>query len=67
MPLPRHVSGLTCTCRRRARPSAGRRHGKLVLLRVDAAAMHAAGLAFFRTPNGVWLTEHVPVEYLASE
>ena len=45
----------------------GRRHGKLVLLRIDAAGMHAAGLAFFRTPNGVWLTDHVPVEYLAFE
>ena len=42
----------------------GRRHGKLALLRVDAGRMHAAGLPFFRTPNGVWLTEHVPVEYL---
>ena len=45
----------------------GRRHGKLVLLRVDAAAMHAAGLAFFRTPNGVWLTDHVPVRYVTFE
>lgn len=43
----------------------GRRHGKLALLRVDAGRMHRAGRPFFRTPNGVWLTEHVPVEYLS--
>jgi putative RNA 2'-phosphotransferase len=42
----------------------GRRHGKLALLRVDAGRMHRGGIPFFRTPNGVWLTGHVPVEYL---
>jgi hypothetical protein len=27
---------------------------------VDAAAMHAAGHAFYQAANGVWLTDHVP-------
>ena len=43
----------------------GRRHGKLVLLQVDAGRMHGDGYAFFKTPNGVWLVDRVPVQYLA--
>jgi putative RNA 2'-phosphotransferase len=38
----------------------GARRGQPVILRIDAAGAHAAGLAFFRAANGVWLTEHVP-------
>ncbi|HSO32681.1 MAG TPA: RNA 2'-phosphotransferase [Labilithrix sp.] len=43
---------------------AQRRAGPHVILRVRAAAMHAAGRRFFRSENGVWLTAHVPAEYL---
>ncbi|WP_187428232.1 putative RNA 2'-phosphotransferase [Roseobacter fucihabitans] len=42
----------------------GQRHGKPTVLRVGAAAMHAAGHAFYRTDNGVWLTDSVPPPYL---
>lgn len=42
----------------------GARHGKLAILIVDTAAMHAQGLLFYRSDNGVWLTEHVPTEFL---
>ena len=42
----------------------GARHGRPVLFRVDAAAMHAAGHTFYRSENGVWLTEAVPAEFL---
>ena len=42
----------------------GRRHGRLVLLTVAAGRMHRAGFEFFLTPNGVWLTDNVPPEYL---
>ena len=42
----------------------GQRHGRLVLLEVRSGPMHRDGLAFYRTPNGVWLTDHVPVQYL---
>ncbi|MCU0446937.1 MAG: RNA 2'-phosphotransferase [Microscillaceae bacterium] len=42
----------------------GARHGKPVVLRVDAQRMNAQGLAFFQSENGVWLTEYVPVAYL---
>lgn len=43
----------------------GQRHGKPVVLRVDAAAMHQAGRAFYLSANQVWLTEAVPPQYLA--
>jgi putative RNA 2'-phosphotransferase len=42
----------------------GARRGKGVVLRVDAAAMQADGMAFFVTENQVWLTEAVPPRYL---
>jgi len=42
----------------------GVRHGRLVLLIVRAAAMHAAGHAFFRSANGVWLTDRVPPAFI---
>jgi putative RNA 2'-phosphotransferase len=44
----------------------GSRHGKPVVLEVDAAAMYRDGLAFYRADNGVWLTDAVPASYLGS-
>jgi putative RNA 2'-phosphotransferase len=46
--------------------SVGSRHGRPTVLRIDAARMHAAGHRFFRSANGVWLTDAVPAEYLGS-
>lgn len=40
------------------------RHGKPVLLAVDARSMHGEGRQFFVTGNDVWLTEHVPPQHL---
>ncbi len=42
----------------------GNRHGKPFVFTVRSGAMHAAGHAFFLSENGVWLTEHVPPEFL---
>jgi len=42
----------------------GQRHGSPVVLRVDAAKMHEAGHVFYRSLNGVWLTQTVPAEFL---
>lgn len=42
----------------------GQRHGKPVVLVVRAGAMHQAGHVFYRSENGVWLTEAVPPGYL---
>jgi putative RNA 2'-phosphotransferase len=35
-----------------------------VVLVVKAGEMQAAGFAFYRSANGVWLTDRVPSEYL---
>jgi putative RNA 2'-phosphotransferase len=43
-----------------------RRGGAVVILTVDAASMARAGFEFFRSDNGVWLTDEVPPEYLLS-
>lgn len=42
----------------------GKRHGRLVLLRVHSGAMHQDGIAFYLSTNGVWLVEAVPSHYL---
>lgn len=42
----------------------GQRHGKPVVLTVNAGAMHRDGFQFFLAKNGVWLTESVPPQYL---
>lgn len=42
----------------------GARHGRPVVLTVRADAMVTAGHAFFRSDNGVWLTDHVPTTFL---
>jgi putative RNA 2'-phosphotransferase len=42
----------------------GQRHGKPVILTVKAGSMEQAGFVFYLSANGVWLTEHVPVQYL---
>ncbi len=45
----------------------GQRHGKPVILLVDAVNLHAEGRPFYRADNGVWLTDHVPANYLKQE
>lgn len=42
----------------------GARRGRPVVLTVGAAAMHESGLTFFRSSNGVWLTDLVPPAFL---
>lgn len=42
----------------------GGRRGKPVILVIDARAMADADHSFLVTPNGVWLTEHVPVVFI---
>lgn len=42
----------------------GSRHGRPVVLAVDAAAMAADGHEFRVSANGVWLTDAVPARYL---
>ncbi len=43
----------------------GQRHGKPIILEVQALPMHAVGFIFYIADNGVWLTDHVPADFLA--
>jgi putative RNA 2'-phosphotransferase len=43
----------------------GRRHGRPAVLRIAAGRMRESGHAFFLSTNGVWLTEAVPMEFIA--
>jgi putative RNA 2'-phosphotransferase len=42
----------------------GKRRGEPYVVQVDARGMTSAGLLFYRSENGVWLTEHVPARFL---
>lgn len=44
--------------------SVGQRYGKPVLLIISSERMSKDGHLFFRSANDVWLTDHVPVEYI---
>jgi putative RNA 2'-phosphotransferase len=43
----------------------GKRHGNPYVLKVSAIEMHRAGFTFYLSENKVWLTDHVPVRFLA--
>lgn len=42
----------------------GKRHGAVVVLKVDSQQMHQDGYIFYVSDNGVWLTDAVPSVYL---
>jgi putative RNA 2'-phosphotransferase len=44
--------------------SVGSRYGKPVILTIESARMHREGHEFCCSENNVWLTEHVPVQYI---
>jgi putative RNA 2'-phosphotransferase len=54
-----HLSATVATAR-----AVGARHGRPVVLIVDAAALSRAGALFYRSANGVWLVDEVPPNYL---
>lgn len=43
----------------------GARHGKAVVLSIDASRMHENGTRFFLSDNGVWLVAKVPPECIS--
>ncbi len=43
----------------------GERHGKPVVLKIDAKAMYENGEKFYLSANGVWLTKSVAPSYLS--
>lgn len=42
----------------------GARHGKALILKINALEMHQQGFKFYQAENGVWLTESVPVSFI---
>ena len=42
----------------------GRRRGRPVVLVVEAGRMEESGYKFYLTPNAVWLTDHVPPQFI---
>lgn len=54
-----HLSADVATAR-----AVGGRRGRPVVLEVDSGRMARKGLAFYRSDNGVWLTDAVPPRYL---
>jgi len=44
----------------------GQRHGKPVILTVQALLMHEQQFVFYVSDNGVWLTDHVPAAFINS-
>lgn len=55
-----HLSADTETAHR----VGARRSGRVAIITVAAGAMHSDGHEFYRSENGVWLTDAVPVAYL---
>ena len=51
-------------CIRDRATEVGGRRGKPVLLAIRSKAMFDAGHEFFVTENEVWLTDHVPPEFI---
>lgn len=45
----------------------GKRHGELVVFKVNSEQMHKDGYKFFLSENKVWLTDHVPIKYFSKE
>lgn len=42
----------------------GKRHGDVIVFRINALKMCNDGYKFYVSKNGVWLTKHVPTVYL---
>jgi len=45
----------------------GKRHGKPTILKIKTQVMNKEGFCFYQSQNGVWLTNHVPVEFIVKE
>lgn len=54
-----HLSDNTDTATR-----VGARHGKPIVLVIEAKKMVEAGYTFYLSDNHVWLTEHVPAQFI---
>lgn len=62
--LPGSRNHVHLSANRETAVAVGARHGKPVVLTVDAAAMQAQGQVFHVADNGVWLTQVVPAAFI---
>jgi putative RNA 2'-phosphotransferase len=62
MPMKRRFVHLSETVEQAL--NVGGRHGEPLLLVIAAGELHKRGKDFFRSESGVWLTDHVPPEYI---
>ena len=44
-----------------------KRHGKPIILVIDALKMHQDNYKFFLSSNNVWLTDYIPLKYLREQ
>ncbi|PZF95841.1 RNA--NAD 2'-phosphotransferase [Micromonospora endophytica] len=61
---PRGRTHVHLSADRQTAVTVGARRGDPVVLRVDAAGMHAGGAVFYRAANGVWLIDRVPPRWI---
>lgn len=54
-----HLSNDLATARK-----VGQRHGKVAVFTIRTDEMQRAGYSFYLSENGVWLTDHVPVQFI---
>lgn len=45
----------------------GKRHGELVIFKINSHQMYQDGFKFYLSENKVWLTDYVPIKYLNIE
>ena len=62
--LPGSRNHVYLSSNRETAVAVGARHGRPVVLTVDAVAMQAQGHVFYVSDNGVWLTQAVPVAFI---
>ncbi|MGK5011750.1 RNA 2'-phosphotransferase [Janthinobacterium sp. MDB2-8] len=62
--LPGSRNHVHLSANRATAVAVGARHGKPVVLTVNAAAMQAQGHVFYVSDNGVWLTQAVPQAFI---
>jgi putative RNA 2'-phosphotransferase len=45
----------------------GKRHGKPLVLKINAKAMYEKGHTFYLSENKIWLVDYIPKEYIKNE
>ncbi|MFQ5796239.1 MAG: RNA 2'-phosphotransferase [Candidatus Bipolaricaulia bacterium] len=65
--LPRKRNHVHLSPDERTAVQVGKRHGKPIVLTIQAGRMYKHGFEFYRSGNGVWLTEQVPARYIILE